>query len=96
MPNTAASQNYDSGTQKVEFTMTITTVYTLVLSMYLPCKSHKEAYFDVVLPANYHPHVPILNTIPWEYSECDQEDQTSHQLQYYQRALQVYRKVFVC
>ena len=35
MPNTAASQNYDSGTQKVEFTMTITTVYTFVLSMYL-------------------------------------------------------------
>ena len=35
MPNTVVSQNYDVSTETVELTMTITTIYTLVLSMYL-------------------------------------------------------------
>ena len=35
MPNTEASQNYDKSTEQVSFAMIISTVYTLVLSLFL-------------------------------------------------------------
>ena len=35
MPNTKASQNYDEGTEQMSFAMVVTTVYTLVISLFL-------------------------------------------------------------